>query len=169
MNWADSKQSVNSGDSYWDNPEPSQRSEREGVETGHGPTLKTCSDCGLEKPLTEFYKKDRKKSDRRDGKCKACRISRQREKILGVTNEDYWAMYWEQGGRCGICRRRLYSKRYNAFCVDHNHSTGEIRGLLCHNCNRALGMLQDDPTTLRRAVEWVEGTVRHSEQSEQTV
>lgn len=64
-------------------------------------------------------------------------------------------MYKEQGGRCGICQRRLYSKRYKAFCVDHNHTSGKIRGLLCHNCNRAIGMLQDDPAAIQRAAEWV--------------
>lgn len=164
-NWADSKQSVNSVKPQVGNTEPRHRSMREGVETGHGSTLIECSKCHTPKPEKDFYKKDRK-TGRRDTTCKACRIVLSRQRTLGVTEEDYWRMYHEQSGKCGICRRRLYSKRYKSFCVDHDHATGEIRGLLCHNCNRAIGMLRDCPTTLRRAVEWVEGTVRSSEQSE---
>ena len=165
MNWADSKHSVKSGKPYKGNPEPRQRNRREGVETGHGTTLISCSVCGEEKPPEKYYVKDRG-TGRRDTTCKACRIVQHREKNLGVSNGDYWRMYKTQEGRCGICQRRIYSKRYKAFCVDHNHDTGEIRGLLCHNCNRAIGMLRDDPAAIRRAAVWVEGTVRSSEQSE---
>jgi hypothetical protein len=41
--------------------------------------------------------------------------------------------------------------------VDHCHATGKVRGLLCHNCNRALGLLKDDKSTIRRALEYLEG------------
>lgn len=158
MNWADSKHPVNSVDPKNDlgNTEPSHRNAREGVETGHGATYKVCSRCSTPKLKSEFYRKDL-------NVCKVCRIITQREERLGVTDADFWRMYREQDGKCGICQRRLYSKRYKAFCVDHSRATGEIRGLLCHNCNRALGMFGDSPTALRRAVEWVEGTVRSSE------
>lgn len=164
MNWADSKNSVNSGNPSHvpeGDPEPRQRSTREGVETGHGATLKSCSRCKEQKPTTEFYKKDAK-SGRLDATCKACRIVQQRERTLGITDDGYWELYHRQGGRCGICKRRLYSKRYKAFCVDHDHETGDIRGLLCHNCNGAIGMLRDCPATIKNAAVWVEGTVRSS-------
>lgn len=165
MNWALSKHSVNSGDpssSPEGNPEPSQRSTREGVETRHGATQHTCDRCGKQKSATEFYVKDRS-TGRKDASCKSCRIIRQREKTLGITEAEYWNHHHKQGGRCGICKRRLYSKRYKAFSVDHNNDTGAIRGLLCHSCNGAIGMLRDCPATIRRAAEWVEGIVRHSE------
>lgn len=161
-NWADSKHSVNSGNSHEDNPEPSHRKRREGAETKHGATLHICSICKYPKLKKDFYKKD-KKTGRRDSTCKSCRIALNRERVLGITNDDYWKMYKEQKGRCGICKRRMYSKRYKVFCVDHNHTTGEIRGLLCHNCNRALGMFRDDPIALKRAIGWVEDIVRSSE------
>ena len=121
-----------------------------------------CKRCEKNKPHTDYYKKDRE-TDRLDSSCKACRIIHTRQRVLGVTDNDYWKMYHDQGGKCGICLRRLYSKRYKAFCVDHDHSTGAIRGLLCHNCNGAIGMLRDDPTALKRAVGWVEGIVRSSQ------
>lgn len=166
MNWADLKHSVNSGKPHVGNPEPRQRNTREGAETRHGATQKyTCKCCDKTKPEKEFYKKDRA-TGRLDTTCKACRIIQTRERTLGVTEEDYWRMYGLQEGRCGICKRRLYSKRYKAFCVDHDHKTGRIRGLLCHNCNGGLGMFRDDPIALLRAIDWVEGIVRTSEQSE---
>jgi hypothetical protein len=89
-----------------------------------------------------------------DTTCKACRISQQRERTLGVTDAQYWDMYHEQGGRCGICRTRLNSKRYKAFAVDHCHTTGKIRGLLCTQCNTGLGLFKDDPVRLEKAIEW---------------
>ena len=161
MNWADYKHTVNSGKPHVGNPEPRQRKMREGAETRHGTTLISCKVCNKPKTEDEFYKKDRA-TGRLDSTCKACRISMHREKILGVTDKMYWEMYHKQEGRCGICHRRMYSKRYKNFCVDHNHTTGVIRGLLCHNCNRAIGMLRDDPVALRRAIRWVEGRVRSS-------
>ena len=157
MNWAVCKHSVNSVKPHRGNTEPRLRKTREGVETRHGTTLIVCKVCTLEKPEKEFYKKD-KSTGRMDSTCKACRISQHRERTLGVTDQDYWRMYKEQNGRCGICHRRIYSKRYKNFNVDHDHKTGRIRGLLCHSCNRGIGMLNDDPIALRRAVRWVEAS-----------
>lgn len=145
----------NSGNPHAGNPEPSSRNRRKGVETRRDAPIYTCRVCRADKPENRFYLKDR--NGRRDTTCKRCRIISQRERTLGVTQEQYLQMYKAQGGKCGICNRRLYSKRYKAFCVDHCHATGEIRGLLCHNCNRALGMFQDDPDRLHRAAEWVKG------------
>ncbi len=123
-----------------------------------------CKHCNTTKPESEFYKKDHD-TGRMDSTCKSCRIEVNRENRLGVTNADYWAMYHRQDGKCGICLRRLYSKRYKAFCVDHVHETGEVRGLLCHNCNRGIGLLKDSPMNLMRAIKWIEGIVRSPEQS----
>jgi hypothetical protein len=74
--------------------------------------------------------------------------------------EEYQAFYETQGGACALCRRPL------AFCkedtskevahVDHCHSTGKVRGLLCSKCNKGLGHFFDNPTTLRLAAEYLE-------------
>lgn len=153
MNWADSKHSVNSVNSLRDNTEPSLCNTHEGVETRHGEPLKSCNRCNKHKQPSDFYKKDL--SGRLDSTCKSCRIVTQRERVLGVSDTEYWRMYHLQDGRCGICESRLYSKRYKRFAVDHCHSTGKIRGLLCTNCNTALGLMKDDPSALSRAIEWV--------------
>ncbi len=57
----------------------------------------------------------------------------------------------EQGGACAICRRRPARR----LCIDHCHATRKVRGLLCDNCNIALGLLDDDPDRLRAALAYV--------------
>lgn len=137
-----------------DDPEPSLSNTLKGAETRRDALpINCCSICLKEKPISEFYVKDRS-TGRPDATCKACRIIKQREKTLGVTQDDYLRMLTEQQGRCGICNKRLYSKRYKAFAVDHCHTTGRIRGLLCTKCNTGLGLFCDDPIALQRAIEW---------------
>jgi hypothetical protein len=69
----------------------------------------------------------------------------------GLTMAQYDAMHQEQDGKCQICKVRK-----DRLCVDHDHKTGRVRGLLCHHCNRAIGLLQDSPAYLRRAAEYLE-------------
>lgn len=68
----------------------------------------------------------------------------------GVSPEDVAEMRERQGGACAICGRT--DLRLN---VDHDHATGEIRGLLCDPCNRGIGQLGDDPERLLRAVAYL--------------
>jgi hypothetical protein len=63
-----------------------------------------------------------------------------------------------QGGACGICESKVSIGRHgkeNRLCVDHDHKTGLVRGLLCHRCNTALGKFFDDPKLLTRALMWL--------------
>lgn len=73
------------------------------------------------------------------GRCRACASaaihSAHIERTYGLTAEEYDALLVQQGGRCAICRSRPKSKR---LAVDHNHKTGEVRGLLCSRCNHDL-------------------------------
>jgi hypothetical protein len=64
--------------------------------------------------------------------------------LYGLSLDKYNEMVSKQYGCCAICVRPQ-SKLRKPLCVDHNHVTGAVRGLLCHTCNRVLGMLQDDP------------------------
>lgn len=69
----------------------------------------------------------------------------------GITGEEYWLIYEAQGGRCYICQRARGTLKH--LSVDHNHDTGEVRGLLCTPCNRdVIGHLRDDVLALIRAV-----------------
>lgn len=69
------------------------------------------------------------------------------ENVYGITWERYEEMYTAQGGKCLIC-----SEQKDRLAVDHCHSSGRVRGLLCRNCNVAIGMLGDNPDLVRRAL-----------------
>ena len=73
----------------------------------------------------------------------------------GITMDDFDAMLEAQDGRCAICPATRPGGR-GAWHVDHCHDTGIVRGLLCSNCNRGMGLLGDDPATLRAAADYLE-------------
>lgn len=78
----------------------------------------------------------------------AYRDSRLRSQF-GITLAQYRDMEAAQDSKCAICGEKCKTGR--SLAVDHNHSTGEVRGLLCANCNRAIGLLQEDPDRLAAA------------------
>ena len=69
-----------------------------------------------------------------------------------ITPEQHQQLYVDQNGCCALCDE---SVAYDKICVDHNHKTGKIRGLLCHRCNHGLGCLGDNIEGLRRAVKYL--------------
>lgn len=77
---------------------------------------------------------------------------RRLEKKFGITREQYERMLAAQSGVCAICLGGPRGRK-QYLSVDHNHKTGEVRGLLCDTCNRALGLIGDDPDKLARAIE----------------
>jgi len=70
--------------------------------------------------------------------------------LYGLTDFDVDLMRQKQGGKCAIC------KRTKKLCVDHCHSTGKVRGLLCNGCNSSIGKLLDSPEVCRSAAEYLE-------------
>lgn len=84
-------------------------------------------------------------------------MNAQRKFNYGVTAEDYAAMNEAQGFVCKICKQpETYQGREN-LSVDHDHKTGDIRGLLCARCNLVLGKVQDDAELLYRMVDYLTG------------
>lgn len=77
------------------------------------------------------------------GKCKDCTKAFKLKKRYGITQEQYDQMSSSQNDTCAICPKSKIHKN-KKLSVDHNHKTGKIRGLLCDNCNRALGFLEAD-------------------------
>lgn len=83
----------------------------------------------------------------------------QRKYKYGLSEEDVRAMLAHQGGGCGICARPLdldATDKNSKVAVDHDHETGEVRGLLCQRCNAGIGMLMEDMTTLKRALAYLQ-------------
>lgn len=72
----------------------------------------------------------------------------------GITDDEYDAMVEVQQGRCAVCRQEPDGRLF----VDHDHRTGQNRGLLCHNCNLGLGHFKDDPDVLRAALDYLEAS-----------
>ena len=70
-------------------------------------------------------------------------------------------MYDKYEGKCHICRQRGFKIDKNQkldLAVDHCHKTGKVRGMLCHNCNRGLGLFQDSMVNLKSAYKYLEGS-----------
>jgi len=72
---------------------------------------------------------------------------------LGITGEQRYKIIEAHGNKCDVCQCELLESKL--ACVDHDHATGVIRGILCHNCNRALGLLKDNEVIIQRLVEYL--------------
>lgn len=91
--------------------------------------------------------------------CADCYYHRRRILKNGLTVHLYDAILKLQNGRCAICER-LPSEidvRAERLCIDHNHSTGTFRGLICDACNRGLGGFKDNLDSLRSAIKYLDG------------
>lgn len=80
-------------------------------------------------------------------------------KVYGLTLEDYRSMIEAQDGKCAICRKDFQPGKLTGPHVDHCHSTGEVRELLCRSCNSILGYADENPDTLVAAADYIR---RHS-------
>lgn len=78
-----------------------------------------------------------------------------RQYIYGLSHEQFVAMLDEQDNACAICRSTEWPGKGNRPHVDHDHATGEVRGLLCGRCNFGLGQFQDDPARLAAAIKYL--------------
>lgn len=90
------------------------------------------------------YKRDKEKT--REAAWKRC---------YGITRYDYNQMFEAQDGCCAICKTKKIGRGHTHFHVDHDHTSGVVRGLLCDKCNRGLGYFNDDWTVLERASEYL--------------
>jgi len=80
---------------------------------------------------------------------------RRREKLYGISREEFDALFDSQNGLCPICTDSLPA--VDRIHVDHCHGTGRVRGLLCGRCNQGIGLLRESETIMRRAIAYVAG------------
>ena len=111
----------------------------------HSRYVAACKDC---------MKAARANSARREQMRQASRRGQLRR--YGLTEERYEEMLNAQGGRCKICGTADHLDQDQLLCVDHDHCTGAVRGLLCGNCNRMLGHARDRPEVLLTAAIYLE-------------
>jgi hypothetical protein len=130
---------------------------------------KICSSCKEAKYLKDFSK-NKNRPDGHHTQCKLCRSkykpseeSRKKNnerlriwnrfKATGFTQEDFESKLAEQDGKCAICGTTDSGSM--AFHADHDHKTGQKRGVLCHKCNTGLGLLKDDINILCSAINYI--------------
>lgn len=127
---------------------------------------KYCRSCGDYK-VFEDYHDNKEMKDGKSSYCKPCasersRLWKERNKSrakdtelrfkYGISLADHVALFTKQGGKCAICGVEEADTPKGALYVDHCHTTGAVRGLLCHHCNTGLGNFKDDPDTLSAAI-----------------
>ncbi len=108
----------------------------------------------------ELYAQD---EQRRKDACRAAneyrlkhpeqRRNQELNKMYGITRLEYNAMIDLQGNRCAICGNELTVIRQ--IHVDHDHKTGKVRGILCGQCNMAIGKFHDNTNILQRAINYL--------------
>ena len=96
------------------------------------------------------------------GQCRQCAVTQERKrrphlkKLYGISPPEYDAMLAAQSGRCAVCGMAAGDAPRGVLYVDHDHSTGRVRALLCSGCNGALGQAREDPKTLRALADYME-------------
>jgi len=93
----------------------------------------------------QWYQNNKEKVDKRNRQWAKDNSEKERiyqlKKNYGISHENWLEMWNNQEGKCEICGKPF--KSYSYAFVDHNHRTGEVRGLLCHRCNVGLGYIED--------------------------
>jgi hypothetical protein len=134
--------------------------------------VKYCPKCKTRKPLSDFWK-NKTTTDGYQSWCKQCWVItttnrrngpnreielRQRQnrhlvRSFGITLEQYEKLLKTQGGVCAICHQ--LNPGIRKLSVDHDHKSGQVRGLLCENCNRGIGQLQETASNLLSALAYL--------------
>lgn len=100
--------------------------------------------------VVEYYTEKNKTDKAKDGKYQS-----KIKKNFGLSLDEYNKMFEAQNGRCKICDRHQSEFNYR-LGVDHNHTTGQIRGLLCKSCNSVIGYINDDSNIAKKMAEYLD-------------
>lgn len=132
--------------------------------------IKHCGCCNQDLPLDSFAKNSAKKDGLQE-RCTPCRAKHhqatkhnrpkqtreQKRKYLitsyGLTEDEFATMLEKQNNSCAICGTKDWGKPSPS--IDHCHITGKVRGLLCNNCNRGLGLLKDSTEVIKNAIKYL--------------
>lgn len=114
-----------------------------------------CLDCHNERTRLWSREHKGKKTWNKTPQSKIYRRNWQLMDRYGLAWEEYSAILEKQGGICAICGGSANGKS-EEFCVDHDHETGQIRGLLCNKCNVGLANFRDRSDLLCKAADYLE-------------
>lgn len=129
---------------------------------------KTCTKCSETKELSLFYR-DKAFKDGHRSQCKSCDNIKTRRNYLknnkykdadlkrryGIDVNQYSQILNNQNNCCAICNKDKSEFSY-ALCVDHNHRTGKVRGLLCKPCNLIVGNCLENKEILEKSITYLE-------------
>ena len=133
--------------------------------------MKSCSDCGINKPTDHFYSNSKFDDRKRQTVCKECKLTKSKQRYscgrvkakvrnqtlkrkYGISLQEYDYLYKRQNGLCAICKE--VNLNGWQLAIDHDHKTGKVRGLLCSSCNTGLGLFKDSIENLNSAVDYLE-------------
>ena len=137
--------------------------------------MKRCYACATEKDELDFYPNKAKK-DGLSTECKICsrakankyhhsNTAKVRESVrlrkYGVDPETYLRMMTDQNNSCAICYQPSVDSPKGLLFVDHCHSSGKVRGLLCHHCNLVIGHAKDNTDVLTQSINYLR---KHNEE-----
>lgn len=137
--------------------------------------MKRCYACATEKDELDFYPNKAKK-DGLSTECKVCSRAKAnkyhhsntgkvrestRLRRYGVDSETYLRMITDQNNSCAICYQPSAESPKGLLFVDHCHSSGKVRGLLCHHCNLVIGNAKDNTDVLMQSINYLR---KHNEQ-----
>lgn len=134
---------------------------------------KACNVCGVTKSLEDFYRYNTRKNRPHYATCKECQKARTRKWLdnnpeskavsgwkqrgIDCTWEQFEQMLQEQDSVCKLCRKPAHSG--SRLAVDHNHESGEVRGLLCLSCNQLIGKIENGTVPFTRLITYLEKEV----------
>ena len=121
-----------------------------GIPEGHRP----CRKCNEIKPFSEFYKAPNNTLGI-NTRCIACYRLERRLALYDLHEDDYMRLKEEQDNCCFICSADFSEVKDH---IDHCHTTGQVRGLLCNSCNSGIGMFKDNPELLEKAITYLENS-----------
>lgn len=137
--------------------------------------MKYCRSCKSRKEASLFFK-DISKKDGRGTLCKECKtrkinswkakntnkvLSYRRKTLLNkysLSEDDQAELLRKQQHKCKICDISFNSLHSKNMCIDHDHVTNKVRGILCSNCNLLLGYSKDNISTLEKAISYLKDT-----------
>lgn len=129
--------------------------------------MKICRKCQIEKPLSDYHNLTKSKDGKRNI-CKSCISLSQKQhfqkhhgkikdknlkRVYGISLQQFNEMLEKQDRKCGICENDLDGKLLTH--IDHCHTTGKIRAILCHYCNTGLGLFKESPDLLAKATKYL--------------
>jgi len=127
-------------------------------------SMRVCRTCKNTLPRNSMYFYYRADSNSLRKDCRECTKRRNRKlkykRDYGLEYEDYLAAKKAQGNQCLICSVEFNFQKIEATPhVDHCHTNGHVRGILCRNCNIGLGLFLDDPNRLAKAIEYLHNDI----------